>query len=470
MPVSRLRHGPIQGLFGPLNAAETLELAAVVGPPAPPPAYAPVRAPVPDNLAHYTAPSRVEIQDMAGWNGPGYAGAPNPAYPMPIGGNVTWAIDKYLRLVCERVNALCPRRAHGITDIPYCTYIGFAFWLPPPGTFPPVAIRNAAGWDRLTHSVLDTAGLWGAVRHGMLSVVYNVTPRMCRPYVTDRGRTPAVQAAHILMNMIDFRFGPAFPHHTLVVISPIRKTIDYFDDLNGLEALNQNTPVLPRHNPDQKLIGHILNFFSSFIDRTTINHNEFDPRHWKMRYKASAQNPLPAGALAPANETTSAVMVCTTALMIATGHRIDYFNNIPAGMTQAGMINNRRGQIALELHRGRLAILGTPQFVAPTFPEQNVNNLYTSGSIAYKNLTALHCRYGVIEELSRRDRARWYRSGVAPIILLDGIGTRANLIAHGTARGYNPRILRRLKWHQLRDYIEERDYLLRPANANPPSY
>lgn len=229
--------------------------------------------------------------------------------------------------------------------------------------------------------------------------------------------------------------------------------------------------MLGHYNPDQKLIGHILNFFSGCMSRTTKNGNEFNPKHWQMRDNASAQNPLVGGRV---DQATSAVMVCTNALMIATGYRLDYFRNIPAGMTQAGMIQNRRAQIALELHRGRLAVAPTPQFVPPMWPRQSPEFRYKSGSTQFKKLIARNSRNGVVEELSRRDRARWYR-GVAPKIDLDNIGKKDNILAYGVAQGYNARVMRPMRWDQLRDYVEEQDYLRRVgANgappANPPSY
>ncbi|THV46650.1 hypothetical protein BGAL_0370g00130 [Botrytis galanthina] len=91
-----------------------------------------------------------------------------------------------------------------------------------------------------------------------------------------------------------------------------------------------------------------------------------------MRTNASAQNPIP-GLSAVINAQNSAVMVCHNALMIAMGYRLEFFRHIPAGMTQAQMIANRRGQIALELHRGQLAVAPSRQYIAPMWPEQGDN-------------------------------------------------------------------------------------------------
>ncbi|CAD6445205.1 9e572356-26a4-4c0d-bc1a-b7c10c03d41a-CDS [Sclerotinia trifoliorum] len=165
-------------------------------------------------------------------------------------------------------------------------------------------------------------------------------------------------------------------------------------------------------------------------------------------------------------------MVCTNALLVAMGYRLGFFNNIPAGMTRATMIRNRKGQIALELHRGRLAIAPTPQFVPPTWPRQSDEYRYTSGSTPFKKLTSRNCDQGVVEELSRRDRARWYR-GVPPKIDFDGRPTKAALIAYGTAQGYAR--IPPMSWGALRNWFERADYMTRTdANGapatNPPSY
>ncbi|KAF7930965.1 uncharacterized protein EAE97_009174 [Botrytis byssoidea] len=133
---------------------------------------------------------------------------------------------------------------------------------------------------------------------------------------------------------------------------------------------------------------------------TSISGNKFNSKHWVMRTNASAQNPIPGPA------------ACCNGLPQCShdrnGYRLDFFRHIPAGMTQAQMIANRRGQIALELHRGQLAVAPSRQYIAPMWPEQSDNFRYTGGFTQFKNLIAKHCNYGVVEELSRRDRARWY--------------------------------------------------------------
>ncbi|KAF7882530.1 uncharacterized protein EAF02_005893 [Botrytis sinoallii] len=207
----------------------------------------------------------------------------------------------------------------------------------------------------------------------------------------------------------------------------------------------------------------------------SVSGNEFNPKHWMMRTNASAQNQIP-GPTAAIDAQNSAAMVCHNALMIAMGYRLDFFRHIPAGMTQAQMIANRRGQIALELHRGQLAAAPSRQYIAPMWPEQSYNFRYTSGSTQYKNLIAKHCNYGAVEELSRRDRARWYR-GMPPKIDFD-IGrriTKANLIRYGLTRGIPIHNMRYASCGPLRNIIEKFDYMARTqANGkpaiNPPSY
>ncbi|KAF7905358.1 uncharacterized protein EAF01_005879 [Botrytis porri] len=473
------RQAPV-GLFSPLTAAEIVELNTVINPPVPFPPYAPLRVQVaPDNLGQagkVTTPD--EILVIAGWDGPGYAGVPgNPVPPGSWWVPTAYAVNKSLRLLCERVNSLCPRPANGVNDIPYCAFIGAELWLPPPGTYPAQTIRDPATWDVLTQSVYNTSGLFMAVQGGMLNGLFRVTDRMLHSHETARSRTLAAQASHIFMQVIDDRFGPGYRHHTLIVISPKRKTIDYLDDYNGLQSTRPDlVPPLPRHYiAEQKLIGHILNFLSSYIGSTSISGNEFNPKHWMMRTNASAQSPIP-GPAAVIDAQISAAMVCYNALMIAMGYRLDFFRHIPAGMTQAQMIANRRGQIALELHRGQLAVAPSRQYIAPMWPEQSDNFRYTSGSTPFKNLIAKHCNYGVVEELSRRDRARWYR-GVPPKIDFD-IGrriTKPNLILYGLARGIPIHRMRYVSWGPLRNIVEKFDYMARrQANGNlavnPPSY
>ncbi|KAF7858502.1 hypothetical protein EAF04_009102 [Stromatinia cepivora] len=203
---------------------------------------------------------------------------------------------------------------------------------------------------------------------------------------------------------------------------------------------------------------------------TTKSGNEFNPKQWQMRVNASAQNPIPPAG--PVDETTSAAMVCTNALLVAMGYRLDFFSTIPAGMTRASMIQNRKAQIALELHRGRLAIAPTPQFVPRMWPKQSNNYRYASGSTGFKRLTSLNCDQGIVEELSWRDGARWYR-GVAPKIDLDGRLTKAALIAYGAGQGYAR--IPPMSWGALRNWLEREDYVSRTdANGapatNPPSY
>ncbi|KAF7932685.1 uncharacterized protein EAE98_003984 [Botrytis deweyae] len=370
---------------------------------------------------------------MPGWRGPGYAGVPgNPVPPGTWWIPIAYAVNKYLRLLCERVNSLCPRPANGVNDIPYCAFIGAELWMPPPGAYPAQTIRDPAAWD--------TSGLFMAVQRGMLQGLFRVTPRMLHSHETARSRTLAAQASHIFMQVAHL------------------------------------VPPLPRHYiVEQKLIGQILNFLSSYMGGTSISGNEFSPKHWMMRTNVSAQNPIP-GPAAAIDAQNSAAMVCHNALMIAMGYRLDFFRHIPAGMTQAQMIANRRGQIALELHRGQLALASSRQYIAPMWPEQSDNFRYTSGSTQYKNLIAKHCNYGVVEELSRRDRARWYR-GVPPKIDFD-IGrriTKANLIRYGLTRGIPIHNMRYASWGPLRNIIEKFDYMARTqANGNPainpPSY
>ncbi|TGO47865.1 hypothetical protein BCON_0260g00010 [Botryotinia convoluta] len=409
------RQAPV-GLFSPLTATEILELNTAINPPVPPPPYVPLRVQVtPDNLGQGgRVTARDEVLVMTGWGGPGYAGVPgNPISPGP-------------------------------------------WWVP---------------------TAYATSGLFMAVQGGMLNGLFRVTPRMLHSHETARSRTLAAQASHIFMQVVDDRFGPGLRHHTLIVISPKRKTIDFLDDYNGLQSTGPDlVPPLPRHYiAEQKLIGHILNFLSSYMGGTSISGNEFNLKHWMMRTNVSAQNPIP-GPAAVIVEQTSAAMVCHNGLMIVMGYRLDFFRHIPAGMTQAQMIANRRGQIALELHRGQLAVAPSRQYIAPMWPEQSDNFRYTSGSTQYKNLIAKHCNYGVVEELSRRDRARWYR-GVQPKIDFD-IGrriTKSNLIRYGLARGIPIHNMRYASWGPLRNIIEKFDYMARAqANGNPainpPSY
>ncbi|KAF7858503.1 hypothetical protein EAF04_009103 [Stromatinia cepivora] len=79
-------HQAPRAIFSPLTAAETLELARVVGPPFPPPPYAPLRVQgAPDNLAMLAVTTRDEIQLMAGWSRPGYLCLPIPYLVLPGG-------------------------------------------------------------------------------------------------------------------------------------------------------------------------------------------------------------------------------------------------------------------------------------------------------------------------------------------------------------------------------------------------
>ncbi|TGO12200.1 hypothetical protein BTUL_0093g00220 [Botrytis tulipae] len=450
------RQAPV-GLFSPLTAAEILELDTVINPPVPVPPYAPLRVQVaPDNLD--------EVLVMTGFGGPGYAGVPgNPIPPVPWWIPTVYAINKYHRLLCERVNSPCPRPANGVNDIPYCAFIGAELWTPPAGAYPAQTIRDPAAWDILTQTVYNVR-LFMTVQGGMLNGLFRVTPRMLHSHETARSRMRAAQASHIFIQVVnhctlpdyeqvDGRFGPGLRHHTLI---------------NELQSTGPDlVPPLPRHYiVEQKLIGHILNFLSSYMGGTSISGNEFNPKHWMMRTNASAQNPIP-GPAAVIDAQNSAVMVCHNALMIAMGYRLDYFRHIAAGMTQVQMIANR--QIALELHRGQLAVAPSRQYIAPMWPEQSENLRYTSGSTQYKNLIAKHCNYGAVEELSRRDRARWYR-GVPPKIDFD-IGrriTKPNLIRYGLTRGIPIHNIRYASWGPLRNIIEKFDYMARTqANGNP---
>ncbi|TEY77324.1 hypothetical protein BOTCAL_0056g00330 [Botryotinia calthae] len=306
------------------------------------------------------------------------------------------------------------------------------------------------------YSPWSMMGLSMAVQGGMLQGLFRVTRRMLHSQETARSRRLAAQASHIFMQVVNDRFGQGLRHHTLIVISPKRKTIDYLDDYSGLQPTGPDlVPPLPRHYiAEQKLIGHILNFLSSYMEGTSISENEFNPKHWMMRTNASVQNPIP-GPAAAIDQRSSAAMVCHNALMITIGYRLDFFRHIPAGMTEAQMVANRR---------------------APMWPEQSDNFRYTSGSTQYKNLIAKYCNYGVVEELSRRDRADWYR-GVPPKIDFD-IARRIikpNLIPYGLARGIPFHTMRYAAWDPLRDIIDKADYMARmQANGslaiNPPSY
>ncbi|KAM0183602.1 hypothetical protein ACHAPF_000043 [Botrytis cinerea] len=270
------RQAPVE-LFSPLTPAEILELNTAINPPFPPP-YIPLHVQVAlDNIGQGgTVTARKEIMVMTDWGGPGYVGALGA--PIPPGQwwvPTAFAANKYLRLLCERV---------------------------------------------------------------------------------------------------DDRFGQGLRHHTLIVISPKRKTIDSLDDYNGLQSTRPDlVPPLPRHYvAEQKFIGHILNLLSFYMGGTNISGSEFNPMHWMMRTNASAQNPIP-GPAAAIGQHISASMVCHNALMIPMGCCLDFFGHIPAGMTQAQMIANRRGQIALGLHRGQLAVAPSRQYIAPMWPEQSDN-------------------------------------------------------------------------------------------------
>lgn len=215
--MAQLRQAP-RGIFAPLTAAEILELDAVLDPPLDPagnpPPYAPLRVPAPDNLGQSLVTSRLEIAAMSGFAGPGYAGVPMPppaAFPWQ---ETATAVDKYLRLLCERVNSLCPRQANGIGDIPNCAYIGADFWMPPPGTYPPQAIRLPGAWDIMTHTVYRTAALWEAVQFGMIGAIYNIRTRMMSPHATDRSRAPAAQTSHIFIHLVRKTFARSGVFHT----------------------------------------------------------------------------------------------------------------------------------------------------------------------------------------------------------------------------------------------------------------
>ncbi|EMR86971.1 hypothetical protein BcDW1_4377 [Botrytis cinerea BcDW1] len=316
------RQAPVE-LFSPLTPAEILELNTAINPPFPPP-YIPLHVQVAlDNIGQGgTVTARKEIMVMTDWGGPGYVGALGA--PIPPGQwwvPTAFAANKYLRLLCER-----------------------------------------------------TSGLFMAVQGEMLHSLFRVTHRMLHSHETARSRVLAAQASHVFMQVVDDRFGQGLRHHTLIVISPKRKTIDSLDDYNGLQSTRPDlVPPLPRHYvAEQKFIGHILNLLSFYMGGTNISGSEFNPMHWMMRTNASAQNPIP-GPAAAIGQHISASMVCHNALMIPMGCCLDFFGHIPAGMTQAQMIANRRGQIALGLHRGQLAVAPSRQYIAPMWPEQSDN-------------------------------------------------------------------------------------------------
>ncbi|CAD6445204.1 dc9ecaa9-414a-40a8-92b6-8749f9adf9a0 [Sclerotinia trifoliorum] len=205
----RLRQAP-RGIFSPLTAAETLELARVVGPPLLLPSYVPLPVQVaPDNLAMVGNPTRQEIQLMAGWSGPGYAGIPLAGNPPPSA--AWWVIseaqDKYPRLVCERVNS------------------EFGFHLRDVSA----TSRQSRGRMGCTDPLeIKSRKLVDGYATGFDGNFYNITPRMLQPYETPLARVPATQTSHVLMQVVDERFGFGTVHYSLVVISPKRKTIDFF--------------------------------------------------------------------------------------------------------------------------------------------------------------------------------------------------------------------------------------------------
>lgn len=137
------RQAPVE-LFSPLTPAEILELNTAINPPFPPP-YIPLHVQVAlDNIGQGgTVTARKEIMVMTGWGGPGYVGALGA--PIPPGQwwvPTAFAANKYLRLLCERVNSLCPRPANCINDIPYCAFIGAELCMLPVGAYPAQTIRN----------------------------------------------------------------------------------------------------------------------------------------------------------------------------------------------------------------------------------------------------------------------------------------------------------------------------------------
>lgn len=150
-----LRQAPV-GLFSPLTAAEIVELDTVINPPVSVPPYAPLRVQVaPDNLGRGgRVTTRDEVLVMTGFGGPGYAGVPgNPIPSGPWWIPTVYAVNKYLRLLCERVNSLCPRPTNGANDMLYCAFIEAELWAPLVGAYSAQTIRDPAARDVLTQTV-----------------------------------------------------------------------------------------------------------------------------------------------------------------------------------------------------------------------------------------------------------------------------------------------------------------------------
>ncbi|KAB8301005.1 hypothetical protein EYC80_002928 [Monilinia laxa] len=298
-----------------LTAAELLLLRPAVETLEPTP-YAPMweplaagGVPAATNLTRYIRHTREEIQEMVGRRGPPAAGNdsfggddPGLEFDVPSGNtNIKNAISKYIRM-----NAT--------------------------GTSPVTAVES---YTRLATTI----------------PTHNITPLMIHGLATLGTKNLANQTTHIFMPVTDLRYGRRIPHHTLIVISPITKTVDWLDSSHGdMGPHNDRSAALFAGIvlPNMRLVGQVLNFVSQFLGPTTKGNHEFNPRDWRMRFNGSdRQNDTePSGLAWPANEAESAAMVCTNALCIAAGYNLDYLATYDLA-DQAVWMGERRGRISI---------------------------------------------------------------------------------------------------------------------------